>query len=134
MPGVPVAISFTVETDGRLPDGQCLGEAIQHVDDMTKGQPTYYGVNCAHPTHFDEVLAAAEPWLQRVRALGANASPKSHAELDEATELDDGDPADFGARYASLRAGLLRLNVFGGCCGTDHRHVQAVRDACLADR
>jgi S-methylmethionine-dependent homocysteine/selenocysteine methylase len=89
-------------------------------------------INCAHPTHFEEVLAGGEPWRDRIRGLRANASTKSHAELDEAEELDEGDPADLGARYAALRARLPALNVLGGCCGTDHRHVSAICDACLA--
>jgi S-methylmethionine-dependent homocysteine/selenocysteine methylase len=126
--GLPVAISFTLETDGRLPSGQELGEAIEQVDAETAGAaPAYYMLNCAHPTHFEAVLDG--PWTARIRGLRANASTKSHAELDEADELDDGDPADLGARYADLREKLPALNVLGGCCGTDHRHVCAVRDA-----
>jgi homocysteine S-methyltransferase len=131
--GLPVVISFTVETDGRLPSGQALGEAIEEVDGQTSGGPAYYMVNCAHPTHFADVVEAEGPWRHRVRGLRANASTQSHAELDEATELDDGDPADLGARHASLRAHLPRLTVLGGCCGTDHRHVREIRDAWLAD-
>ena len=127
--GMPVVISFTVETDGRLPSGQPLGEAIQQVDDETDRGPAYYMVNCAHPTHFDEVLESDGQWRERIRGVRANASTMSHAELDEATELDDGDPADLGARYAALAAKLPNLNVLGGCCGTDHRHV---REACAA--
>ncbi|HZI91903.1 MAG TPA: homocysteine S-methyltransferase family protein [Thermoleophilaceae bacterium] len=127
--GMPVAISFTVETDGRLPSGQALGEAIQHVDDETDGAPAYYMINCAHPAHFDGVLDANEPWQQRIRGLRANASTKSHAELDEATELDTGDPADLGARYSALEAKLPQLNVLGGCCGTDHRHIRKIAEA-----
>jgi S-methylmethionine-dependent homocysteine/selenocysteine methylase len=127
--GMPAAISFTVETDGRLPSGQPLGEAIQQVDDETDGGPAYYMINCAHPTHFDEAVATAKPWRERIHGVRANASTMSHAELDEATALDDGDPADLGARYAALAANLPRLNVLGGCCGTDHRHV---RGACEA--
>ncbi len=130
--GIPVAISFTVETDGRLPSGQPLGEAIRETDERTGDGPAYYMINCAHPTHFEAVLDEAEPWRERVRGLRANASTKSHAELDEATELDDGDPADLGARYAALRKELPRLNVLGGCCGTDERHVAEIRDAWLA--
>jgi S-methylmethionine-dependent homocysteine/selenocysteine methylase len=126
---MPAAISFTVETDGRLPSGQPLGEAIQLVDDETDGGPAYYMINCAHPTHFDDAVATAEPWRARIHGVRANASTMSHAELDEATELDDGDPADLGACYAALAAKLPRLNVLGGCCGTDHRHV---REACEA--
>ncbi len=127
--GLPVVISFTVETDGRLPNGQNLGEAIDEVDEATGGAPAYYMLNCAHPTHFEDVLGTDEPWRDRIRGLRANASTLSHDELDAMDELDDGDPADLGARYAALRSRLPNLNVVGGCCGTDHRHVAAIRDA-----
>ena len=127
--GMPVAISFTLETDGRLPSGQSLEEAIEQVDDATDGGPAYYMINCAHPTHFDEVIAAGGMWTNRIRGLRANASTKSHAELDEATELDAGDPADLAERYASLGRTLPNLSVLGGCCGTDHRHVRAIAQA-----
>jgi S-methylmethionine-dependent homocysteine/selenocysteine methylase len=124
--GLPAVISFTVETDGRLPSGQGLGEAIEEVDAATGEAPAYYMINCAHPTHLESVLAAAEPWTARVRALRANASSKSHAELDELEGLDAGDPVDLGARHAALRDKLPRVNVLGGCCGTDHRHVAEI--------
>ena len=130
--GLPVAISFTVETDGRLPSGQPLGEAIEQVDSETDVAPAYFMINCAHPTHFDGVLEGGGGWIERIRGLRANASTKSHAELDEAMDLDEGDPIDLGARYAALREKLPMLNVIGGCCGTDHRHVAAARDAWLA--
>ena len=94
----------------------------------TGAAPAYYMINCAHPTHFEAVLDG-EPWRERIRGLRANASTRSHAELDEATELDEGDPADLAARYAELTALLPRLNVLGGCCGTDHRHVDGDRRA-----
>jgi S-methylmethionine-dependent homocysteine/selenocysteine methylase len=129
---MPVAISFTVETDGRLPSGQSLGEAIGKVDDATSSAPAYYMINCAHPTHFEDVFRERERWHERIRGLRANASAKSHAELDDATELDEGDPADLGARYAALGPKLPELNVLGGCCGTDHRHVREVCNAWLA--
>lgn len=131
---VPVAISFTVETDGRLPSGQPLGEAIEEVDSESGGAPAYFMVNCAHPTHFSGALDEGAPWLERLRGIRANASTKSHAELDEAEDLDAGDPADLGARYAALREQLPQLSVLGGCCGTDHRHVAEIRDACLRGR
>jgi S-methylmethionine-dependent homocysteine/selenocysteine methylase len=127
--GLPVAISFTVETDGRLPNGAGLGEAIEEVDEATGGAPAYYMINCAHPTHFDDVLATNEPWRDRIRGLRANASTLSHDELDAMEELDDGDPDDLAARYAGLRSRLPNLSILGGCCGTDHRHVAAIRDA-----
>jgi len=130
---VPVVISFTLETDGRLPSGQALGGAITQVDDETDGAPAYYMINCAHPTHFEQALVAGEPWVRRVGGLRANASTKSHAELDVAEELDEGDPEDLAARHAELKALLPGVNVLGGCCGTDHRHVGAICNAWLAD-
>ena len=127
--GMPVAIHFTVETDGRLPSEESLADAVAAVVDATDDGPAYFGINCAHPTHFDDVLAEAGDWRERIRSLRANASTKSHAELDEATELDAGDPDDLGARYASLRDHLPNLNVVGGCCGTDQRHVGSIAEA-----
>ena len=127
---MPVVIAFTVETDGRLPTGQTLADGIRQVDAATKSAPAYYMINCAHPTHFDGALAAGEPWVDRIRGLRANASTKSHTELNESTELDAGNPAELGAQYAALRRRLPRLNVMGGCCGTDHRHLEAIAAAC----
>ncbi|MBI1238492.1 MAG: homocysteine S-methyltransferase [Alphaproteobacteria bacterium] len=129
--GLPCAISFTTETDGRLPSGQLLGEAIVQVDEETNAAPAYFMVNCAHPVHFAHAIDRKAPWAQRIAGLRANASTKSHAELDEATALDPGDPADLGARYRVLLEALPRLAVLGGCCGTDHRHVEAIAAACL---
>ena len=128
--GMPVAISFTVETDGRLPGGQSLEETIKRVDDATDGYTSYFMVNCAHPDHFNDVLAGGGSWTERVRGLRANASRKSHAELDDAVELDAGDPQEFGALCAELVARKPGLNVLGGCCGTDHRHLEAVAGQC----
>jgi S-methylmethionine-dependent homocysteine/selenocysteine methylase len=127
--GMPIAVSFTLETDGRLPSGQTLRAAIEQVDAETDGAAIHYMINCAHPTHFASALADEGPWLKRIRGLRANASTLSHAELDEATELDDGDPADLGERYAALRDRLPNLSILGGCCGTDIRHVTAICDA-----
>jgi S-methylmethionine-dependent homocysteine/selenocysteine methylase len=129
--GMPVAISFTVETDGRLPTGQPLREAIEQVDDATGRGPAYYMINCAHPTHFVGALTPGAPWLDRIRGLRANASAKSHAELDESTELDDGNLEELAGHYRELKRKLPQLNVLGGCCGTDHRHVEAICQACL---
>ena len=129
--GLPAAISFTVETDGRLPSGQALGEAIEQVDEETQQTTAYFMINCAHPTHFEHLLTSDAAWLQRVRGVRANASTKSHAELDEAVTLDDGDPDDLARRHNALRSRLPNLNVVGGCCGTDHRHVTAICRAFL---
>jgi homocysteine S-methyltransferase len=130
--GMPSAISFTVETDGKLATGQTLKDAIIAVDRATCCAPAYYMINCAHPTHFEEALASDGSWASRIRGIRANASEKSHAELDAATELDAGNPADLGAHYAGLRQKMKNLNVLGGCCGTDHRHVKEICLACMA--
>ena len=127
----PVAISFTVETDGKLPTGQTLKTALEQVDNSTSGYPSYYMINCAHPTHFDGVLAEGEPWVKRIRGLRANASRMSHAQLNEAPELDAGNATEFGQEYADLKKRLPQLNVMGGCCGTDHRHIEQIASACL---
>ena len=127
--GLPVVISFTVEIDGRLPSGQALREAIEQVDAETDAAPAYFMVNCAHPTHFQHVVAADGVWKSRIRGLRANASKLSHAELDEAEELDEGNPVELAGEYVALRAQLPRLSVIGGCCGTDHRHVEAMSRA-----
>lgn len=127
--GLPVAISFTLETDGRLPTGEKLGAAIEAVDGATEGYPAYYMINCAHPTHFASTLAEGGAWLSRIRGIRANASKRSHAELDEASELDCGDPDELGADYKLLLDRYPQINVIGGCCGTDHRHVDAMARA-----
>jgi S-methylmethionine-dependent homocysteine/selenocysteine methylase len=123
---MPVAISFTLEIDGRLPSGDTLGEAIERTDEETGGYAAYYMINCAHPTHFEDVLRDGGAWLERIRGLRANASQRSHAELDQSTDLDAGDPEELGRQYRALHALLPKLTVVGGCCGTDHRHVDAM--------
>jgi S-methylmethionine-dependent homocysteine/selenocysteine methylase len=127
---MPCVISFTVETDGRLPSGETLAEAIETVDAVPARGPAYYMINCAHPTHFDHVLTADAPWTSRLRGLRANASRMSHAELDNAPELDIGNPFELGGQYAELRRRFPQINVLGGCCGTDHRHVESIGTAC----
>jgi homocysteine S-methyltransferase len=129
---MPCAISFTVETDGRLVTGLALGDAINRVDDATGGAPAYYMINCAHPTHFMQALVKGEAWRDRVHGVRANASTKSHAELDESPTLDPGDPLDLGRRYGDLTRAFPRMRILGGCCGTDHRHIAAICEACMS--
>ncbi len=129
--GVPVVVAFTVETDGRLPSGQPLDEAITELDAATSGAALYLGINCTHPDHFDGALDANPAATARVALLRANASRASHAELDEAEELDDGDPEELANLYAQLLARHPHLEVLGGCCGTDARHVDAIARACI---
>lgn len=128
--GMPLALSFTLETDGRLPSGQSLQQAISEVESASASHPAYYMINCAHPTHFDALLDSLDAaTARRIRGVRANASRRSHAELDVATDLDDGNPLELATEYAALRRKLPRLTVVGGCCGTDHRHVDAIAGA-----
>jgi S-methylmethionine-dependent homocysteine/selenocysteine methylase len=123
--GLPVVISFTVETNGRLPTGESLDEAISGVDTATDGYAAYFMINCAHPEHFSGVLEDAS-WMQRVRGIIANASRCSHADLDEAEELDDGNPSELGVQLSDLRRRFPHIKVLGGCCGTDMRHMKQI--------
>ncbi|HRQ64096.1 MAG TPA: homocysteine S-methyltransferase family protein [Xanthomonadaceae bacterium] len=129
---MPVVISFTLETDGNLPSGDSLAQAIERVDAETAGYPVYYMINCAHPTHFERVFSEAAAWHHRIRGLRTNASMRSHAELDSCSDLDDGNPDELGLQHRRLKSMLPQLTVLGGCCGTDHRHVEAICRAAFA--
>ncbi len=131
---VPIAIAFTLETDGRLPSGQPLDEAIAEVDEATDATPIYYMINCAHPDHFHYILDRFEPWTSRIGGLRTNASRLSHAELDESETLDDGDPEELSQLNAALLSLLPNIRVVGGCCGTDHRHVGCIARHDLVER
>ncbi|MGF7163540.1 S-methylmethionine-dependent homocysteine/selenocysteine methylase [Rhodoligotrophos appendicifer] len=130
--GLPCVISFTVETDGRLIDGTTLREAVERTEQALDGSPICYMVNCAHPLHFEGAMGRGSPWTDRIQGIRANASSKSHSELDDSASLDIGDPADLADRYRVLSLDFPALKVFGGCCGTDHRHIQAIAAAVLS--
>jgi homocysteine S-methyltransferase len=128
--GMPCVISFTLEIDGRLPTGESLAAAIETVDRELNRAPAYYMINCAHPDHFSAALQDDPALTGRLRGLRANASRMSHAELDNSTELDAGNPEELGALYAGLLHRFPHINVLGGCCGTDHRHVECISASC----
>ena len=132
--GIPSVISFTLETDGKLPSGQGLRDAIEQCDRETGGGPAYYMINCAHPTHFEAELKKGGEWTRRLRGLRANSSKRSHAELDTSPDLDIGNPVELGDDYRRLGALLPHLTVLGGCCGTDHRHVEQICAACFGTK
>ena len=129
---LPVAISFTLETDGRLPTGQTLKDAISEVDGLSDAAPEYFMINCAHPTHFRDIVDGKEAWTKRICGLRANASKRSHAELDNATDLDAGDPKELAALYREMCDRLPSLTLLGGCCGTDYRHIEQIAIATAA--
>jgi homocysteine S-methyltransferase len=121
--GVPAVVSFTVETDGRLPDGTPLPDAIDRVDEETGGSVAFFMINCAHPRH---IAAGLDAPLERVGGLRVNGSPLSHEELDAAEELDADPPADLAREHAELHDALPGIRMLGGCCGTNHRHVAEI--------
>ncbi len=129
--GLPVAISLTVETDGTLPTGEALGVAVEALDAATGAYAAYYMVNCAHPDHFASVFDPAQAWMKRIGGIRANASRMSHEELDNAEELDRGDPAELGQLYREIRSVHPHIKVLGGCCGTDHTHIEAISAAAV---
>lgn len=128
---IPSTIAFTVETDGKLPDGMRLADAIDSVDQATSGATTRFLVNCAHPDHLKDALDGSAA-MKRLGGIVANASRQSHAELDESEVLDDGDPIELGMQLAQIRKEYPWMNVFGGCCGTDMRHLDEIAKACTA--
>jgi len=129
--GLPCIVSPTVETDGRTPEGISLGSFIERVDAATEAAPLFYMVNCAHPSHLDATLRSAkqrkEGWLDRFEGLRANASCKSHEELDNSTEIDRGDPAALASELVGLSK-EYGLRLLGGCCGTDSEHIRAIAE------
>ena len=131
--GLPIVVSFTVETDGNLPGGQALGDAIEQVDVLTDSAAVYFMINCAHPEHFSHILEDTQ-WMKRIRGIRCNASRKSHAELDESETLDDGNPMELARQYQDIKTRMPWINVYGACCGADLRHVAAIADAVLPGR
>ena len=129
--GLPVVVSFTVETDGRLPTGQPLGEAITSVDEATGAAAAYFMVNCTHRDHFAQKLSDID-WARRILGIRCNASRMSHTELDECEVLDDGDATELADSYRQLKQTLPWLNVFGGCCGSDLCHVTEIAQSVVA--
>ena len=123
---IPIVIGFTVETDGKLPSGETLQVALEKVDHATGNYPSYYMINCAHPTHFKGLLKSDRKWKERIMAIRANASSKSHAELDDSEHLDAGDKCALASEYSELRKLLPNLKIIGGCCGTDHTHIEEI--------
>ena len=120
---IPVVISFTIELDGNLPSGEGLKEAIEAIDSKTNSYASYYMINCAHPTHFLDILKDDGKWKNRIKGIRANASTMSHEELDECEELDTGDKQLLSQGYEELNKLLPNLKIIGGCCGTDHTHI-----------
>lgn len=125
--GIPIAVSFTVETDGRLASGIPLADALRRVDDVAA--PDFFLVNCAHPSHVEVALTVPGEWTRRIAGTRTNASPAGHDDLDAAVERGDGTPEEFAAAQHRLMNRLPHLSIVGGCCGTDARHIAAIFNA-----
>jgi S-methylmethionine-dependent homocysteine/selenocysteine methylase len=122
---MPVVVSFTVEEDGRLPSGETLKDAIVSVDGATRHGPAYYMINCAHPTHFSHLLVPGEAWTERVHGVRASAAAH-HNHVECMRDPDAGNPAEFGQHYRDLMKQHPSITVLGGCCGTDHVHIEQI--------
>lgn len=127
--GLPYIISFTIQKDGRLIDGTAISEAIAYIDNKATVKPLCYMANCVHPSIVSEALL--QPFNQthivfnRFLGIQGNTSPLSYAELDGSLDLRCSDPAQFAVEMLKLRE-ISNIKIFGGCCGTDNRHMEQI--------
>jgi len=125
---IPVVISYTVETDGKLPSGESLEESITSLDKITDNYVSYFMINCAYPDHFANILEPKKKWTKRIKGIRANSSSKSHAELNESETLDKGNKEELAKGFLHLKTLLPNLSIIGGCCGTDHTHLKEISE------
>ena len=119
---MPVVVSFIASNRGRLRGGETLEEAITRVDAATGNTPKYYMINCTHPTEFEPGLTPGD-WTLRLGGFMPNAVAMETLDLCKLGHLEDGDPRELGAQMAGLALRFPHINVWGGCCGTDGRHI-----------
>ncbi|MFT3987754.1 homocysteine S-methyltransferase family protein [Aestuariivirga sp.] len=119
---MPVVISFFVAPGGKLKGGETLDEAISRVDAATGTAPAYFMINCTHPTEFTPGLTPG-PWNSRLGGFMPNAVAMETLDLCKLGHLEDGDPQELGGQMAELAQRFPHVNVWGGCCGTDGRHI-----------
>ncbi|MEW9920013.1 homocysteine S-methyltransferase family protein [Marimonas sp. MJW-29] len=123
--GMPVVISFFIAKGGKLKGGETLEEAIAAVDAATDNAPVYYMINCTHPTEFAPALTAGD-WINRLGGFMPNAVAMETLDLCKLGHLEDGDPKELGGQMAEIARRLPHINVWGGCCGTDGRHIAEI--------
>jgi S-methylmethionine-dependent homocysteine/selenocysteine methylase len=129
---IPVAVSFSLESDGKLLSGLSLENAIQTVDEATDGYTTYFGINCVHPTRILQPLENMDLEVrQRIGLIRGNASLKTHEELDNSDTLDRGHIPTFVSALKKVLVLLPGIKVVGGCCGTDEEHLTAIAQQLL---
>ena len=128
---IPFTLSFTLETDGNIPGGQSLEEALRECELYFKihnlKEPVAYGVNCCHPLHFD--LAFGEYTKSKISFFKGNSSTLSHAELEKSDSIDNGNPEEWAEQEKNL-VDKWDLKIIGGCCGTGAEHIDHLRKKC----
>lgn len=129
--GLPLSLSFVVDTSGRLRTGPTLRKAIEAVDEQAgDARPDFFGINCAHPLEFEPALYPAGDWLRRLRSLRPNASAADKISLCQIGHLEAGDPGELGRQMGALAGRLPHVDVWGGCCGTWDDHLRAIATGC----
>lgn len=124
--GLPLAISFTLDSTSRLKSGPTVRQAITTVDAATgDARPDFYGINCSHPHEFTPALEPGD-WMQRVRSFRPNAAMMEKQQLCQIGHLVDGDPQELGAQMGALARRYPHIDVWGGCCGTWDAHLDAI--------
>ena len=127
--GLPYIISFMIRRTGTLLDWTTIPEAIAAIDDGADPKPLCYAVNCVHPLVLREALSPpanrTSLVAERLKGIQANASPQAPEELDRKAEMVSEDPERLAEAMIGLRVDH-GLKIFGGCCGTDERHIEAL--------
>lgn len=129
--GLPIGVSLTLSSEGRLRSGPTLREAVEAIDAETGGAAAWMGTNCSHPMEFFPALDDAGPWLDRLRYFRPNAAMMDKLALCKLGHLEDGDPVELGGQMADLALRLPRADILGGCCGTDERHLGEIARSVL---
>jgi len=124
--GIPIGVSLTLTPEGRLRSGPSLREAIETIDEASGGGAVWFGTNCAHPVEFEPALADAGPWLERLRYIRPNAAKMDKIALCSLGHLEDGDPVELGQQMGEVARRFPRVDILGGCCGTDERHLSQI--------
>ena len=131
--GVPLAISFTLNSASRLSSGPSLAQAVETVEAETGGTPAFYSLNCSHPVEFEPALTAGD-WIGRVRGFRPNASKMDKIALCKLGHLEEGDPVELGRLMGALARRYPHMDVWGGCCGTGDVHLDQIAREVVAAR
>jgi S-methylmethionine-dependent homocysteine/selenocysteine methylase len=124
--GLPVGVSLSLTTEGRLRSGPSLREAIEAIEEATDGAAAWFGTNCAHPVEFEPAFADAGSWFDRLRYIRPNAAKMDKIALCSLGHLEDGDPVELGGEMGEIARRFPRADILGGCCGTDERHLSEI--------